>query len=255
MNRSVRQSVATACFSVSAGLAAWGCPAKILAVGPAPSLFLEDFNSGQQNPLLEGYERFTLDNGAIRRNGTFQDGNDRQYMRTLATNYNEIDFRYELTFTTTVLPNSSIMFMGIGSGDRRPGSSFGHNEPWDSLFFRAHTPNTAGGKVSVSNSPARDLDIIGTISAGTHRGRIEKVDDAVTFSVDANYNGVFAADMSRTYSDLAAVAPFLNNTNSRIFFGTVFPNDIFDDMSVVPEPSTLALATAGVLLALFRRRQ
>ena len=87
-------------------------------------------------------------------------------------------------------------------------------------------------------------------------GRIEKVGNAITFSIDANFNGNFAADMTHTFPDLTSVAPFLNSGNSRLFFGTVFPNDSFDNMSVVPEPaSAVTLAVGAILLAGSRRKR
>lgn len=239
-------------FSLLVGLTALS-PRTLLAI--SPPLFSENFNAVQQNPHLDGYDRFVVGDGVIRRNGVFQDVNDRRYIRTVATNYNEINFRFELTFTTTTLTTSSVMFMGIGTGDRRQDMSFGHNEPWQSLFFRAHVPNLAGGKVSVSNRPAADLNIIGAIGAGTHRGRIEKVGKAITYSLDANFNGAFAADMSITYPDLFALVPTLNSTNSRLFFGTVLPNDSFDDMLVVPEPAALSIAALGAIAIAARRRR
>ena len=231
--------------------------AKLFATAPTELFFSEDFNSDSLNPNLTGYEKFALGGGVIRRNGVFQDGNDRRYMRTTATNYNEVDFRFELTFTTSTLSETSINYMGIGSGDRRPGSTFGHNEAWESLHFRVHTPNVAGGYVGLTNHPATDLVIIGAIpSPGTHRGRIEKVGNAITFAIDANFNGNFVADMTHTFPDLTAVAPFLNSGNSRLFFGTVFPNDSFDNMLVVPEPaSAVTLAVGAILLAGSRRRR
>jgi hypothetical protein len=217
----------------------------------SPPFFVEDFNSGLPSPNLLGYENFTLDDGAIRSNGLISDDNDRRYMRTAISDYNARDFRYDLTFTTNT---DGIHFIGIGSGNRRPGVQFGHNEPWESLFFRVHAPNAAGGYVSVANHPASDVVVLGNLpTAGTHRSRIEKVGSAITFSIDRNYQGVFVADMSHTFPDIAAVAPFLNNSNSRLFFGTVYAIDSFDDMSVVPEPGgIMSLGVAAIALLLCR---
>lgn len=212
------------------------------------TFFSEEFNAGQTSNLT-GYDSFTLGGGVIRRNGSYSNSNDRRYMRTVASDYNTVDFRYELTYTTSFLSQTSINFIGIGSGDRRPGGTFGHNEPWESLFFRIHTPNVDGGAVGIGNHPATNIAGIGSIpTAGVHRARIEKSGSAITFSIDAHYDGDFVADLSHTFPDLSLVAPFLNTTNSRLFFGTVFPDDSFDDMNVVPEPSTLALATLGFIV-------
>ena len=229
-------------------LSAWLTFAVALFALPvdAASLFSEDFNTATENPNLEGYSKFTVDDRVIRRNGSFSDLNDRRYMRTTATDYNDGDFRYELTFTTTHLTRTSINFIGLSSGDRRPGpSQFGHNEPWESLFFRIHTPNVDSGFVGISNHPATNLLGIGNIpTAGTHRARIDKIGNEITFAIDAHFSGTFVSDMSHTFTDLTSVAPFLDSTNSRLFFGTVLPDDSFDDFSVANpnSPSTLVSA-------------
>ena len=216
---------------------------------PAATLgtfFQEDFDSAAPNPFLEGYGAFTFVDGALRTSRA-SNGNDRRYMRTVAANYNTLDFVYEVTFTTTHQSNTSINFIGIGHGDRRGGSTYAHNEPYQSLFFRIHTPNVAGGYITVSNSPANDTALVGSIpTAGTHRSRIEKHGDRITFSIDAHYDGTFAADMSHTFEDITSAAPFLTDTDSHLFFGTAFPVDRFDDLRIVPEPSTLALLAVGV---------
>jgi hypothetical protein len=231
--------------------------ARPASAGP---MIHEDFNSGLSNPQLAGYQNFTVAGGVIRRNGALSDVNDRQYIRTSASDYNLQDFTYEVTFTTTALPQTSINFIGIGSGDRRPGSEFGHNEPWDSLFFRIHAPNVDGGFVSISNLAASNLVALGAIpNAGTHRARIQKTGSAITFSIDADYDGTFDSDMTHAFPNMIAVAPFLDATNSRLFFGTTFPDDSFDDMTVVPEPSTFLTTLLGIVgllsLEAARRRQ
>lgn len=221
------------------------------------AFFHEDFNSGL-NPNLFGYENFTLDNGVIRSNGLISDHNDRRYIRTVVSDYNTRDFRYDLTFTTTLMNEVSINYMGIGRGNRRTDQSFGYNEPWESLFFRIHTPNVGDGFVGVANHPVGDIVILGDIpNGGLHRARIEKIGKSITFSVDRNYNGVFAADMSHTFPNIDTVAPYLDDLNSRLFFGTAFPDDYFDDMLIaaIPEPNTAVLLVLCGLLALPRRHR
>ena len=218
----------------------------------AAFMFAEDFNSATPNPHLEGYSNFTVGGGVIRRDGSYYNSVSRKYMRTTGTNYNEADFRFELTFTTTPLGKTSINFIGLGRGDRGPsGVTNPYNEPYESLYFRIHTPDTSGGFVSIANLPVQSILTIGNLpTAGTHRALIEKVGNEITFAIDAHYNGTFASDMSHTFTDLAATAPFLDNTQSRLFFGTVYDGDSFDDWnveSIVPEPSTYVMAVLGLL--------
>ena len=220
----------------------------------AAFMFAEDFNSATPNPNLEGYSRFTVGGGVIRRNGNHSNHNDRRYLRTTGTNYNEADFRFELTFTTTLFPEVSINYIGLGRADRGPsGASNPYNKPYDSLFFRIHGPGTVGGGVTVANSLAHGSNIanLGAITTpGTHRALIEKVGNEITFAIDAHYNGTFASDLSHTFTDFAAITPFLDNTNSRLFFGTAQDYDSFDDWnleSIVPEPSTYVMAVLGLV--------
>ncbi len=222
--------------------------------------FSENFNSGQQNPHLFGYENFTLADGVIRSNGLIANHDDRRYIRTTTSDYNTRDFIYELTFTTTLVDQVSINYMGIGRGNKRTDQpNFGYNEPWESLTFRVHTPNVQDGYISIADSPVNDLVILGDIpNGGTHRARIKKVGKEITFSIDRNYNGIFSADMSHTFPDIEVVAPYLDPLNSRLFFGTALPVDSFDDLLIapIPEPAGVVLCVMGMAaLACLRRNR
>jgi len=65
----------------------------------------------------------------------------------------------------------------------------------------------------------------------------------VTFAFDENYNGTFVPDATYTITNVLALTPWLNDTNSRIVFGTGNTVDIFDDLSIrgplVTEPMVL----------------
>ncbi len=195
-----------------------------------PVLLQERFDSAATNPNLVGYERFVIEDGVIRRNGDRSDHNDRHYIQTTATDFNELDFRYEVTFTTTFLNQVGINYVGLGAGTR----AAAYNAPADSLFLRIHTPNIDGGLAAISNRPATNLIVVGNLrTAGVHRVRIDKIGNTISFSIDAEFDGEFVADMSHTIYDLASVAPFLNSSNSRLFFGTALPDDSFDDMRII----------------------
>jgi len=245
----------TSCLAVFVVLLCLCIASSPLRASPIGAFFEENFDSATPNPLREGYGAFTFVDGAVRTTGA-SSGNDRHYMRTVATNYNSLDFVYELTFTTTHQSRTSLNFIGIGHGDRRPGGSFAHNEPWNSLYLRIHTPNVQGGYIAVANAPVHDFARIGAIPvAGTHRSRIEKRGNEITFSIDAHFDGTFAADMSYTFDDVTAVAPFLTDTDSHLFFGTAYPVDRFDDLRIIPEPSTLVLLCTGLVGLLLRMPQ
>ena len=54
------------------------------------------------------------------------------------------------------------------------------------------------------------------------------------FDIDVDYNGTFVSDMTSQIADLAAVAPFLDSSNSSIYFGTASATDRFNDLLVDP---------------------
>ena len=69
-------------------------------------------------------------------------------------------------------------------------------------------------------------------NGGFHRARITKQGATITFAFDENYSGAFVPDATYAVTNVLALAPWLNNTNSRIFFGAGNTVDIFDDLVV-----------------------
>jgi len=214
---------------------------QLVANSTAPSQdFAEDFSNPAFDERLEG-QGFKVAGGAISRSNP-SGVNDRQYIRTVAGDYLGKDFTYEVSFTTSFWPdlaNSAAprqsMIIGLGSGDVQPG--IGDQEPVNSLFLRVNAPSTEGGAVNISNGPLLSLGTLGQISAaGLHRVRIEKTGDRAVFSIDAFYDGTFQADYSFVVEHLSQTAPFLNASNTRLFFGTAHAGDYFDDFSVAVQP-------------------
>jgi hypothetical protein len=85
---------------------------------------------------------------------------------------------------------------------------------------------------------------------------LAKSGDQLNFMVDLAYNGTFSADVMLGISNFAASAPFLNGSNSRLFFGTAWPQNTFDDMHVemTPEPSGVAVWSLIALIFVVSRR-
>lgn len=203
----------------------------------AAEAFDEGFGGPTLNPSLEDPDNaYTIANDAVSLTSS-TDHSDRHYIRTVSTDYNACDFVAEVTFTLTVFPrdNGSLIFFGLGSGAR---DSSRYNEPQDSVLFRIHTPDVVGGRVdAVSHTTGGNYlagASIGSIvtSGGTHRARIMKTGNEASFSIDVDFNGTFSGDMSYHFYDLATVAPFLDDTSSRLFFGTASTVDSFDDFNV-----------------------
>jgi hypothetical protein len=138
---------------------------------------------------------------------------------------------YEVTFTLPETGKVNIAYIGIGSGE----PSANHNqEPLEALQLLVFTPQTSFGEVRLIFHPsAPPLSLLGHITeSGPYRVRIEKVGEAITYSLDEGYDGTFEADMQHTVPDISLVAPFLNDTNSHLFFGTAIEENHFDDVAI-----------------------
>ncbi|MCH8090483.1 MAG: prepilin-type N-terminal cleavage/methylation domain-containing protein [Chloroflexi bacterium] len=216
---------------------------NLLISGPViegPVTIDEDFFFPTLHPALEDVDvAYTITDGTISKT-VFTDFIDRSYIRTLFTGYIGNDFVAELTFTLTDLPGGDFALHYFGLGPGSPDSpEFASNESAGALF-RIHTPNTAGGRVDVATrAPGgafikliKSIGII-TTNGGTHRARITKTGNQLFFELDRDYDGVtFVSNMDATV-DLEADAQFLDETNSRIFFGTASATDKFDDLLII----------------------
>ena len=236
--------------------------------------FVEDFRSSALNAALEDTSSaFAIHDNAIWRNSSPYSSVDRAYIRTVYGDYAQHDFTAAVSFTVTnySFPSptdgpGSIVFFGLGSGSGTPTS-----EVNPALVFRAHSLDVsygAAGRVDavqvngpIAPFPTGDgYDTYRITASGlTHRAQITKAGDSLTFLFDENYNGTFAPDASYMISNLSTTAPwFFEPGNSHIFFGTSTQIESFSQLAVVPEPSTCAMALAGLACggySMFRRRK
>jgi len=205
----------------------------------ADVFFEEHFTGTSLNPSLEG-SGFTIADGVIRR-GSVVNHDDRQYIRTVASNYIDRNFVYELTLNTVPIGYTGVNFIGIGEGV----GSGQYNEPQNSIHYRIHSSNVHSGQVDVfwrtpDNPMGTGEYAIGYLPAdGPHRVKIEKTGNNLTFSIDSLYDGTFAADFSHTIPDIESYAPFLSESGSHLFFGTAVTQHSFDDLTIAHEPSIL----------------
>ena len=196
----------------------------------------EDFSGSLSSDLQDADSAYTLAGGTISKT-IFNNGSDRHYIRTVATDFNTVDFVAELTFTTTAGQGTMIHYFGLGPGIQ--GIDFNESP---GVTFRIHSSDTVGGRVDagVRFPVGTFTGTLGigniTTSGGTHRAQITKSGNQVDFAIDVDFNGTFTPDITSQIADLAAAAPFLNNTNSRIFFGTASATDVFDDLLITVTP-------------------
>ena len=213
----------------------------VIETAGAAAFFAENFNGLNLNPnLLDPLARFAIAGGnahLVNSSGN----SDRAYLSTVSSDFMATDFVFEITLNSPP-DNGSIMFVGIGPGTLNSSYS---NEPQDALYLRIHSPDFVGGigdnrgRVDVASLtgfgpavlPGLDFGRLGT-NPGVHRIRLTKTGNSLTFAVDKDYTGVFSADMSYTVNNISITAPFLNGTNSRLFFGSARTSTTWDDLSI-----------------------
>jgi len=170
-----------------------------------------DFESDDLPAELEdpaGVYRFT--------GGQAESAGPRHYIRTRTADYNTRDFAAEITYTMpTQTAGPNIVFFGVGGGEPDPTE---WNNPIPAVYFESSPLRIEFDRGA--GEPDQILHRFDPPGPGTHRLRITKVDRWITFEVDRDATGDrFVADESHTLLWDSAAA-FLNETNSRIFFGT-----------------------------------
>ncbi|NQU25962.1 MAG: discoidin domain-containing protein, partial [Candidatus Nealsonbacteria bacterium] len=198
----------------------------------------EPFDGPDFSQNLEG-GGFTVAGGVIRRDVVVNEV-ERRYIRTVESDYIHRDFIYELTLRTTPIGYIGIDYVGIGEGV----GSGPFREPQNSVHFRIHSTNVGAGIVDVykretSNPMGTGTTVGNLLVDGTHRVRIEKAGDELTFSLDRSYDGTFSPDFTYTIPSISSYAPFLDHTNSHLFFGTAVAQHSFDDLRITFEPDRL----------------
>ena len=196
--------------------------------------FVDTFSGDRLSPnLTDAAQVFVVADGVLSQQER------RKYVTTKKTDYVTGDFLIELDVDLTTTANV-IEFVGIGPGEPRGA----YDEPEGSLYLRMHSVSF-GGMMIVSAAGGFGGTEFGTItSPGVHHVRIEKSGQQVVFEIDADYDGIFQADLQYVVEDIQETAPFLTESNSRIFIGgsdKVSLDNLRIDSSLDP------LETLGVL--------
>ena len=224
----------------------------------AASTFSENFDSTTITSDLTAQSGWVFgSNSTI--TGTAQNpSGTRTYVTTTATDYNTVDFTAQVQVHLNGGGGDGIGFFGFGSGT--PAGDYG--EPGNSLYLRLG-PNDFGPFIDANIQPGDVNSLLASPSLGngTYLVQMQKIGDNITVGVEQNYvSGAFVASPGITYTaSLSSDLPFLDSTNSTIFFGSQVGNATFDNFSVAvtaaPEPSKALLVALGCGFALLRRRR
>ena len=207
----------------------------------APRFFIARFQNHLSPQLQDADQAFLVGGGLIRRadeasgpapccQGT------RHYIATDRADYLSLDWTYEVTFHAPADAPDELLF--IGFGEAVPDPLF-YDEPRNSLNFRIHQGATgtearwivhvAAHDVGFSASPSSREAATSEIQPEVPRtARIRKIGRQATFEI-------LGTDIALTIPDIIAVAPFLEQVPTRIFFGNALGNYTFSDMRVLPE--------------------
>lgn len=192
------------------------------AICPPDKYFVETFSQADVGPnLVDLQSKFVVGNGRANRPQIIGYG----YLATEQTNYNEDDWTFDVDWT---LAPWDMPYVGIGAA-----SPSNYNwvvgTPDQSVYLYANTHQPYGNPGSVniivqSAGWSRTIIPIGQFvgSWGTYSVRVEKVGNAVTFSL-FNPNDVLMG--TGTIDDITVTAPWLTNQNSRLFVGSIRGNN------------------------------
>jgi hypothetical protein len=167
---------------------------------------LIDFKSGKLPSFLRPEKNVKLTaNGGL-------DLKNRMY-RTAASDFNKKDFTFDALIRLEE-GSRAIALLGIGGSVPEYDSVKFHN----SVGTRIHGPGHGGyATLTISGQQENEL---GRFSApGQHLFRLQKRGNVLTMAICVNFTDKFSADIEKSIPDLKAVAPFLDDKNSYLFFG------------------------------------
>ena len=224
----------------------------------AASTFSEDFNATTITSNLTAQSGWVFGSDSTITGTAQNPSGERTYITTTGTDYNTVDFTAQVQVHLNGGGGYGIGFFGFGSGT--PAGDYG--EPGNSLYLRLG-PNDFGPFIDANIQPGDVNALLAdpSLGNGTYLVQMQKIGDSITLGVEQNYaSGAFVASPGLTYTaSLSNDLPFLDSSNSTIFFGTQVGNATFDNFSVTvtaaPEPSRVLLVAMGCGFALLRRRR
>jgi hypothetical protein len=217
--------------------------AALLPFAPASAqsaYFVERFMGAKLGAhLVDADGQFDLRKGYVERSGNEASAStNRHYITTVHADYIARDWTYDITVLSPATAPDDILF--IGFGEATPDPTY-FNEPRNSINFRIHQGATGFGNGwrvdvgahSVGYAVFTYLEMgVGFLppmapEGSTFTVRIRKSGNAMTFRI-------LGTPIEVCIPDVRAYAPFLDETNSRVFFGNASGDYSFADMRVLP---------------------
>jgi hypothetical protein len=170
------------------------------------------------------------------------------FLRTVATGYNAVDFTCRMGFCNAGAEGADgVVFIGLGNAESRQRAP---GEAMQGLVLQI-TPREAGRpsvrRLEQLELPAPSTTVIlrvcgpsrggqsrelGRLEQGFYTVRLSKQGDAVSFAVLSGDKQLMGCTNS-----LKADAAFLDQTNTRIFFGAGARTNWFNDLTIRPLPA------------------
>jgi len=191
------------------------------------------------NHLQDVNSEFLLGKGYVHRGGNEGPASaNRHYITTVRQDYISRDWTYDITFFSPIFAPDDILFIGFGEAVQDD-SYF--NEPRNSLMFRIHqgqfafftnwrvdvAAHTVGPAIYTYFNEAVGFLPANLPDGGLFTARIRKSGKEVTFQI-------LDTPILVIIPDVSIAAPFLSQSNSRIFFGNASTEYLFSDMRVLP---------------------
>jgi hypothetical protein len=216
----------------------------------AATMFSENFDGGTIGGNLQQMD--TDGTGLIVENGSVHgQWGYRRYVATVDTNYNDSDWVFDIDINAQHTESGEgIAFIGFGSAGRDTGF---YDVPTSDNTYLQLGEGGGGGAINFSSPSGTEFNWSLLGGNGMKHVKVTKSGNSLTFEVDTNYTGTFSSDWAKTF-DITGTWHTYNDTNSRLFFGTYSNGTYFDNVSIVPEPFTLAFLGIGSLFAIRRRK-
>lgn len=224
--------------------------------GNSQTYFEEKFDGSGVSSLLYIPSDYSISAGKITPAGPRTD-----YIRTIESAYNIVDFKMKLTIHLDNQASATgIAWVGLGSG---LADANWFNQPKYSCYAALQPATQGGGGFTIDSVPLpsdgpqvwQSRWVAAQSLGDTIRLEIIKNGNLLTFSLDPKFTGNFNAVFSDTI-EISNYAPYLDSSNSKLFFGSGAGTG-FSDFSVspVPEPSAFSLLAVGLGVVLGRRRR